>query len=151
MAPITDDEMAPRTPSGPPPPEATADRDLDVRAIVLFGVGLAVTLVVVAALMYLLSVFLREAIGERDPEPPALPEVRETRLPPQPRLQASPRVDLERLRAEQERLLSTYAWIDRGGDRETGRARIPIERAMDILAERGLPSRRPAPPEGGAR
>jgi hypothetical protein len=33
--------------------------------------------------------------------------------------------------------LSTYGWVDR----QNGTARIPIERAMDIIAEQGLPVR----------
>jgi hypothetical protein len=40
-------------------------------------------------------------------------------------------------------MLNRYEWIDR----EKGLARIPIERAMDILAEGGLPSR--PEPAGG--
>jgi hypothetical protein len=35
------------------------------------------------------------------------------------------------------RRLSSYGWVDR----EAGIVRIPIDRAMDLLAERGLPAR----------
>jgi hypothetical protein len=40
------------------------------------------------------------------------------------------------LRSEERAALSEYRWIDR----ERGVARIPIERAMEIVAESGLPT-----------
>jgi hypothetical protein len=54
--------------------------------------------------------------------------------PPAPRLQVHPKADLDRLRAEEHDRLTTYGWADR----ERRVARIPIERAMQLLAERGL-------------
>lgn len=56
--------------------------------------------------------------------------------PPAPRLQVDPRLDIHDYRAAQERLLTTYGWVDE----QAGVVRIPIERAIDILAERGLPA-----------
>lgn len=58
-------------------------------------------------------------------------------LPPAPTLQAAPRDDLLALRAREDAELGSYAWIDR----DKGLVRIPIERAMELVAERGLPSR----------
>jgi hypothetical protein len=55
-------------------------------------------------------------------------------LPPAPRLQVDPRIDLDRLHAEERERLTTYGWADR----ERGLARMPIERAMELLAERGI-------------
>jgi type III secretory pathway lipoprotein EscJ len=46
----------------------------------------------------------------------------------------------DRIDALREMQETTYTWIDRQG----GVARIPVARAMDILAARGLPHR-PAP------
>ena len=60
------------------------------------------------------------------------------RLPPEPRLQVDPAVDLIRLRDVEDETLNTYAWIDV----DAGKARIPIARAMAIVADRGLPSRK---------
>jgi hypothetical protein len=56
------------------------------------------------------------------------------RQPPAPRLQVDPKLDLDRLRAEEYARLTTYGWADR----ERRIVRIPIERAMELLAERGL-------------
>lgn len=54
-----------------------------------------------------------------------------------PRLQLAPEVDLQTFRAREDRELNSYGWIDR----TTGVVRIPIERAMDLLVQRGLPAR----------
>ena len=53
------------------------------------------------------------------------------------RLQITPEVDLAALRAKENRELASYGWIDK----ESGVVRIPIVRAMDLIAQRGLPMR----------
>jgi hypothetical protein len=58
-------------------------------------------------------------------------------LPPEPRLQADPVADLRRQRAEEDAVLREYAWVDRS----RGVIRLPIERAMTLLLQRGLPTR----------
>jgi hypothetical protein len=60
--------------------------------------------------------------------------------PPSPALEAQSGQTLDPYRASEEQKLSTYGWVDRSG----GVIRIPIDRAMDLTAQRGLPSR-PAP------
>jgi len=42
------------------------------------------------------------------------------------------------MRAAQERQLTTYGWLDK----EKQTVRIPIDRAMELLAKRGLPARK---------
>jgi hypothetical protein len=54
---------------------------------------------------------------------------------PKPRLQIKGAVDLAKLRAAEEANLDSYGWIDRS----SGTVRIPIDRAMQLLLERGLP------------
>lgn len=67
-------------------------------------------------------------------------------LPPEPRLQGAPgnplppQEELRRMRAEAEATLESHGWVDE----KTGIARIPIERAMKLLVERG-PSGTKAP------
>jgi hypothetical protein len=57
--------------------------------------------------------------------------------PPFPKLQISPPVDLAKFRAREEAELNSYGWVDK----KTGIVRIPIDRAMDLLLERGLATR----------
>jgi hypothetical protein len=66
---------------------------------------------------------------------PASPFARARQLPAGPQLQVNPRQDLLRFRAEQEHALESYSWENRG-DRTV---RVPIERAMELLLQRGLP------------
>ncbi len=54
-----------------------------------------------------------------------------------PRLQVSPEEDLAKCRTREDAELNTYGWVNR----TAGVVRIPIERAMDLLAQRGLPVR----------
>ena len=51
-------------------------------------------------------------------------------LPPEPRLQAQPRLDLKALREGEDQVLTTYAWVDP----DRGIARIPIAEAIKIVA-----------------
>ncbi len=54
-----------------------------------------------------------------------------------PNLQVDPHLDLLALRAREDQSLTSYAWIDQ----KSGIVRIPVERAMKLVAERGLPAR----------
>ena len=52
---------------------------------------------------------------------------------PAPQLQRTPLSDLENLKRQQRAQLTGYAWVDK----DQGIIRIPIERAMQIVAARG--------------
>ena len=56
---------------------------------------------------------------------------------PTPALQTQPFKDLYMLRREETQRLDSYGWVDKDG----GVARIPIDRAMEVLLQRGLPVR----------
>ena len=62
-------------------------------------------------------------------------------LPSQPRLQPHPASDLAAERAQQQTRLDRYVWIDR----DAGVARIPIGRAMELMATQ------PAAPAGSSQ
>lgn len=61
---------------------------------------------------------------------------------PQPKLLVNEPLNLSTYRAKEHEALTTYGWTDQS----TGLVRIPIERAKDLLIERGLPVRGPATP-----
>jgi hypothetical protein len=63
------------------------------------------------------------------------------RLPPAPRLQISGSRDWQDYRAAEQERLTTYGWMDRG----SGAVHIPIERAMALVAERGVGPLPPGP------
>ena len=56
---------------------------------------------------------------------------------PQPRLLVNEPANLTEFRAREHQILTTYGWEDRN----TGAVRIPVERAKDLLIQRGLPVR----------
>lgn len=63
---------------------------------------------------------------------------------PAPRLQIAPEQDLAALREKATTELNNYGWIDKNA----GIVRIPISRAMELIAQRGLPVRgQPGAPE----
>jgi len=62
---------------------------------------------------------------------------------PQPRLLKSEPLDLAKFRENENQVLNSYAWVDQS----KGIVRIPIDRAIDVLAQKGLPSR-PNPQKG---
>jgi hypothetical protein len=55
--------------------------------------------------------------------------------PPGPRLQTEPGSDLKRFRAEENKRLNSYYWIDK----QKGTVHIPIGRAMKKIVQTGLP------------
>jgi hypothetical protein len=67
-------------------------------------------------------------------------------LPPPgvPRLQAHPETDLQQYLERERAILETYGWVDR----KNGVVRIPIQRAMNVLIQNGLPVRNSKTPKG---
>lgn len=55
---------------------------------------------------------------------------------PQPRLQTDDTRDMQMLRDQEDLQLDNYMWIDQS----TGKVVIPIDRAIELTAERGIPS-----------
>jgi hypothetical protein len=85
------------------------------------------------ALMYGAWAFFEAQARSTDPGKPAMADKDYgERLPPLPRVQSTPGSDLVRYRAAQQRKLGSYGWVDR----TAGVAHIPIERAIELMAER---------------
>jgi hypothetical protein len=115
------------------------ESDIDVRGVFRFAAGLAMTMVVVGAFIYVFFGALDRRDADRPADFPRAAGV--TRVPPQPRLQTTPREDLKALDDAQMEILNSYGWVDR----DLGIVRIPIDEAMRLTLERGLPSRDAAP------
>jgi hypothetical protein len=111
-------------------------RDVHVRPIVLSGVGLFALVIVSIGLMWWLFEALERQEEAVDTKPTGIMAER-PKEPPQPRLQTSPVPALRQILASENGLLSSYGWINE----KTGTVRIPVQRAMELLAERGLPAR----------
>jgi hypothetical protein len=107
------------------------ERDVNVRSLWIFAAGLTVSVIVVIFLISGMMDYLTRHFADIPTSALAPPS-----LAPQPVLQTNPPVDLRRYEDEQERILSTYGWVDR----EAGTVHIPIERAMQLMVERGVNS-----------
>jgi hypothetical protein len=122
------------------------DHELNFRGILGFVGGLVAVTLVVMGLMWGIAILLKGSLARKDPAPPALAEAREARVPPAPNLQPNPGADLATFRAAEDAELATWAWVDR----EKTVARVPVERALEIVAARGLPAPPPMPPPAPA-
>lgn len=56
---------------------------------------------------------------------------------PQPRLETDERSEIYSFRLQEEQKLHSYGWVDQNA----GVVRIPIDRAMELIAQRGLPTK----------
>ncbi len=117
------------------PPE-TFDRDINMKAVVATGVGLAAVTAVAIVLMWFLFRGMESYMNKKNPPPPPIPEATQPPGPPGPRLQATPEEDLKAMRAQEHALLEGYSLVEKEG----GYARIPIERAMQLVLGEDLSS-----------
>jgi len=104
--------------------------DANARDLAKYGGGLLVLLVAALAAM---SVLFRYLAVQPDPNAGTATMAESRELPPEPRLQVTPTPDLERVLKSGDSVLASYGWVDR----KAGIVRIPIERAMDLMAARG--------------
>jgi hypothetical protein len=130
--------------------------DIGVSGVVYFLIGLAVALVV----SYFVVDGLYDYLNHRmEAEQPAVSPLianaeKDTRRIPQqykdneyekylkegfpsPQLEVNERTELNDERLREEQTLSTYDYVDKNA----GTVRIPIDRAMELVAQRGLPTR----------
>ena len=127
---------------GPTPPGAQYEHtDIDPGVGYKFALWLAVAMLMSFGMVYgAFRLFEgreraagRQAVvyplAEKDMEPPA------------PNLQRQPFKDIYLLRQGENEKLTSYGWVDKEG----GVARIPIDRAMEVMLQRGFPTR----PDGG--
>jgi hypothetical protein len=120
------------------------ERDVNVWAVGKLGIGLA--LLCIAALAMLLGLFRYFEKQVAGPAAPPREIASQDGSPVEPRLQETPLQDLKQMRAAEDQILGSYGWVDR----EKGIVRLPIDRAIDLLAERGLPARRATAQLSGA-
>ena len=113
------------------------ESDVDFRGIISFGVALFAVAVFVYVLIFGLFKFFDSRERVQAPAEYPLAAAQGHREPPEPRLQTHPRQDLSDLLAREDGLLTSYGWVDRNA----GIVRIPIDAAMKLTLERGLPAR----------
>lgn len=156
---MSDIHIGPHTrdedPHGPGEPHHTYDREIDLKSIAKWMIGLVGVTLIVQVLMWWLVEGMERFDAKRDPElTPIQQQVRQPE-PPAPRLQVGqnfgktnsllneaeealdgPQSDLEDMRdmrADEDKVLGQPSWIDQG----QGRVRVPIDVAMQVIVSRG--------------
>ncbi len=130
-------------------PETMYDRtDLSARGIFMFLVSLAATCLVILLIAWGLMRYFAQQPLSQVPRTAAIVtptrQISPTGDPaqrfPAPQLQPDPVADLNKFRTSLEERLNSYGWVDKN----TGIAHIPIEKAIEMMSQNGLPAR-PAP------
>jgi hypothetical protein len=110
--------------------------DLKPGVIVLFAAALVIA---VGLAVLITSVFMHYRALQHDRREAPVPRLAgEREAMPEPRLQVGAQNELRQMRAAEEAALNSYGWVDK----DAGIVRIPVDRAMEILAKKGLPARK---------
>jgi hypothetical protein len=109
--------------------------DVRLRPLIICGVSLAALAGLSLLAMWLLFGYF--AARQMRSQADLHPLLETPQLPPEPRLQVSPQLDARVILSHERAILSSYGWVDR----QAGIVRIPIEQAIELLTERGLPAR----------
>lgn len=118
-----------------PPGSGHEHTDTNVGIIVKFGMWLAISAIVIhIGLGFLFGLFVTQS-EETAVEFPLAGQ--EHRLPAAPALQQFPENEFHDFRGREDAVLRQYGWVNK----ETGVVRMPIEQAMRLAVERGLPVR----------
>jgi hypothetical protein len=124
--------------------EGYEQEDLNSRGPLYFMAGLTLLCVVIYLVVFGMYRLLDSYASTHQPplSPMVAPES-DTRIVtredpqtfPQPRLEENERTQLRSFIEDQDRELTTYDWVDKA----KGIVRIPIDRAMELIVQRGLP------------
>lgn len=121
-------------------------RDVSPRAILYVGLGIIISAIIIHFAVWWLFGLFNESEAHKG-KPPATLVNTKRQPPPAPRLQTNAPADLQEMRAHEKALLESYGWVDQG----RGIVHIPVERAIDLLVERGLPKVQQATENGGEK
>jgi len=121
-------------------------QDLSPKGIVYFLIALSLGIVVIYFIVYGIYGFLDKVNKENQAtmSPMVAPQadtrnVGDSNIQafPQPRLEENERTELRKFIEDEDTKLATYNWVDK----DKGIVQIPIDRAMDLVVQRGLPVR----------
>ena len=109
-------------------------RDANIGSVLKFAATLAAVLIVVSfGMKWVFGYFAKtQTLG-----PTSAPFENNRMIPPLPRLQVAPQQEIHDYWEGQQGILNSYGWVDRNN----GTVRIPIDRAMRLVLQRGLPAR----------
>ena len=109
-------------------------RDVAVKRLLMFGAGMCAMVIFALVSMWFLFGYYK---AQQSTGAPGSSQAQGQKLPPEPRLQVTEQADLNQKRKAEDAILTSYGWVDQ----PKGIVRIPIDRAIELLAQRGLPGR----------
>jgi hypothetical protein len=125
---------------GPNPPGAKYEHtDIDVNVGYKFALWLTVAMVISVAIVWGAFKFFdsRQHSADTLAQKYPLAATMAPKAPPTPNLQNQPFKDVFSLRENENKKLTGYGWVDKDG----GVTHIPIDRAMEVMLQRGFPAR----------
>ena len=133
---------------GPTPPGAKYEHtDIDVNVGYKFALWLSVAMLISIAIVYGTFYFFEGRAQSANAQAQKFPlaagpalkpgEAQRLAVPPSPNLQTQPFRDVYEMRNAEAKKLTEYGWVDKDG----GVTHIPIERAMEVMLQRGFPTR----------
>jgi hypothetical protein len=122
------------------PTVAHEETDANTHAITQFGIGLALIVILSQLLLWWLFTGFTQRENKLSPPVTALVKAQAPTVPPEPRLQGNPQADMRTMREKEDAALNHYGWVDPN----RGVVRLPIERAIELVAQKGLPQFKPA-------
>lgn len=117
----------------PDAPEGYEKKDVSYKAVLIAGFILIVSMILTGVAGLFLDQFFTNWAERFDVESISVFEPGPEAMPPSPRLQISPQMEMNEYRALEDERLGKYSY-----DPTTGVARIPIDTAMQLVLERGF-------------
>ena len=108
--------------------------DIEVKPVAKYMAILFAGILVVMVLMWAMMELLEMRAAKSDVA--RTPVYDTARAMTEPRLQSHPVADLQTMHAHEDSLLDNYSWVDKG----TNKVRVPIDVAIEQIADQGLPS-----------
>lgn len=121
--------------------------DISIKGVFSFVVVLVVAAVAIHIVLWFMYQFMERQHAKSDTprhalaKQEAMPPEKVVQEFPEPRLQRNEVVDMNQFRRAEEQRLRNYTWLDQNA----GKVSIPIDRAMELVLERGLPAADRAP------
>jgi hypothetical protein len=107
--------------------------DASIPEVIWTGVGVVLGVAVVCLVIW--GMF--NALKKQQATEYKLNPVQQIQIPPEPRIQEHPEIELRDLRKHEDDVLNTYGWVDKNA----GTVHIPIYEAINQVAQHGLPAR----------
>lgn len=113
--------------------------DANAKRVMIAGVGFLGIMVVGLLMSWAVYSVMKDRTANPGAPATTFEDPNVANPPPSPWLQASPRDTLVMVRRAEDSVLTSYGWVNK----ERGIARVPIDRAIEIVAAKGLPYRKP--------